>query len=135
MQTTLLLLAAWFGFHIVNQGSYLLFAALVIFGTATFLAMGFALSSFASTVETYGAISNLAFFPMMLLSGVYFRIDSAPQWMQKAIFVLPLAPFLRVLRAVFNDGATLAGHATGLAILAAWAMLCFIIAVKRFRWV
>ena len=67
---------------------------MVIFGTATFLAMGFALSSTASTVETYGAISNLAFFPMMLLSGVYFRIDGAPQWLQKAIFILPLAPFL-----------------------------------------
>jgi ABC-2 type transport system permease protein len=111
------------------------FAALVIVGTATFLAMGFALSSLASTVETYGAISNLAFFPMMLLSGVYFRIDGAPQWLQKAIFILPLAPFLRMLRAVFNDGASLAGHVAGLAIIAGWTIVCFIIAVKRFRWV
>lgn len=134
-QTTLLLLAARFGFQIVNHGSYLVFAGLVVFGTATFLAMGFALSSFASTVETYGAISNLAFFPLMLLSGVYFRIDNAPQWMQKAIFVLPLAPFLRALRAVFNDGATLAGHGTGLAIMGTWALLSFVLAVKRFRWV
>jgi ABC-2 type transport system permease protein len=135
VQTILLLLAARFGFHIANQGSYLIFGALVIFGTATFLAMGFALSSFASTVETYGAISNLAFFPMMLLSGVYFRIDNAPQWIQKTIFILPLAPFLRMLRAVFNDGASLTGHAAGLAIIAAWAIVCFMIAVKRFRWV
>ncbi len=135
LQTTLLLLAARLGFQIVNHGSYLVFAALVLLGTATFLAMGFALSSFASTVETYGAISNLAFFPMMLLSGVYFRIDNAPQWLQMAVFVLPLAPFLRMLRAVFNDGATLAGHGTGLAILATWAVLSFILAVKRFRWV
>jgi ABC-type multidrug transport system permease subunit len=135
VQTTLLLLAARFGFQIVNHGSYLVFTGLVIFGTAAFLAMGFALSSFASTVETYGAISNLAFFPMMLLSGVYFRIDNAPHWMQAAVFVLPLAPFLRVLRAVFNDGATLAGHGTGLAIIGTWAVLSFILAVKRFRWV
>jgi ABC-2 type transport system permease protein len=135
LQTALLLLAARFGFQIVNHGSYLVFGALVIFGTATFLAMGFALSSFASTVETYGAISNLAFFPMMLLSGVYFRIDNAPQWMQAAVFVLPLAPYLRMLRAVFNDGATLAGHGTGLAIIGTWAVLSFILAVKRFRWV
>lgn len=135
LQTTLLLVAARFGFQIVNHGSFLVFAGLVIFGTAAFLAMGFALSSFASTVETYGAISNLAFFPMMLLSGVYFRIDNAPHWMQTAVFVLPLAPFLRVLRAVFNDGATLAGHGTGLAIIGTWAVLSFILAVKRFRWV
>jgi ABC-2 type transport system permease protein len=135
IQTALLLIAARLGFHIVNQGSYLIFAALVIFGTATFLAMGFALSSFASTVETYGAISNLVFFPLMLLSGVYFRIDNAPQWLQKIVFILPLSPYLRMLRAVYNDGATLAGHGTGLAILAVWAVLCFILAVKRFKWV
>jgi ABC-2 type transport system permease protein len=108
---------------------------LVVFGTATFIAMGFALSSFASTVETYGAVSNLAFFPMMLLSGVYFRLDGAPQWLQKAVLVLPLSPFIRALRAVYNDGATLQGHLAGLAILAAWAALSFAFAVKRFRWV
>jgi ABC-2 type transport system permease protein len=135
VQTALLLLAARLGFHIVNQGSDLLFAALVVFGTATFLAMGFALSSLASTIESYAPISNLVFFPMMLLSGVYFRLDSAPQWMQTAVFVLPLSPYLRMLRAVFNDGATLAGHGVGLAILASWAVLCFVLAVKRFRWV
>lgn len=135
VQTLLLLLAAWLGFHITNQGSYLLFTALIVFGTATFIAMGFALSSFASTVETYGAVSNLAFFPMMLLSGVYFRLDSAPQWLQKAVLILPLSPFLRALRAVYNDGATLQGHVAGLTILAAWAVLSFGFAVKRFRWV
>jgi ABC-2 type transport system permease protein len=135
LQTAVLLLAAWLGFGIANQGSYLLFAALVVFGTATFIAMGFALSSMASTVETYGAVANLAFFPMMLLSGVYFRLDSAPKWLQSAVLVLPLSPYLRALRAVFNDGASLAGHGLGLAILAAWALGCFALAVKRFRWV
>jgi len=135
LQTVVLLVAAWLGFHITNQGSYLVFAALVIFGTATFIAMGFALSSFASTVETYGAVSNLAFFPMMLLSGVYFRLDSAPQWLQKAVLILPLSPFLRALRAVYNDGASLREHISGLVILAGWAALCFVFAVKRFKWV
>ena len=135
LQTAVLLVAARLAFQIANQGSNLLLAVLVVLGTATFLAMGFALSSFASTVETYGAISNLVFFPMMLLSGVYFRLDSAPRWMQNAVFLLPLSPYLRVLRGVFNDGATLAGHGVGLAILGAWAVLSFVLAVKRFRWV
>lgn len=135
LQTAVLLVAARLGFQITNQGSNLLLIALVMFGTATFIAMGFALSSLASTIETYGPISNLVFFPMMLLSGVYFRLDSAPRWMQNAVFLLPLSPYLRVLRAVFNDGATLAGHGAGLAVLGAWALLSFVLAVKRFRWV
>lgn len=135
LQTGVLLVAARLAFGIRNQGSYALFSILVVFGTATFLALGFALSSFASTVETYGAISNLAFFPMMLLSGVYFRLDSAPVWLQKAVFVLPLSPFLRMLRAVFNDGSTLAGEGAGLAVLGGWTVLSFLVALKRFRWV
>jgi len=135
VQTAILLLAAHFAFQVDNRGSYALFVALLAFGTAAFIAMGFALSSFASTIETYGAISNLVFFPLMILSGVYFRIDGAPRWMQNAIFVLPLAPFIRALRAVFNDGAKLAGHGIGIAILGAWAAASFAFAVKRFRWV
>jgi ABC-2 type transport system permease protein len=134
-QTAILLLAARLGFQIANQGSYLLLAGLVMFGTATFLALGFALSSLVSTIESYGAISNLVFFPMMLLSGVYFRLDGAPRWLQQAVIVLPLSPYLRALRAVFNDGAGLAGHGAGLAIVAGWSALFFVLAVKRFRWV
>ena len=135
VQTTLLLAAARLVFGIRNEGSPLLFAGLVALGTATFIPFGFALASLASTVETYGAVSNLAFFPMMLLSGVYFSLDNAPGWLQKAVVVLPLSPFLRVLRGVFNDGATLAGYSGALAIVAAWALLSFVVAVKRFRWV
>src|SRR5437868_13131520 len=66
LQTAVLLLAARVGFHIVNQGSNLLLAGLIMAGTGTFIAMGFALSNLASTIETYAPISNLVFFPMML---------------------------------------------------------------------
>jgi hypothetical protein len=52
---------------------------------------------------------------------------------QKAVFVLPLSPCLRVLRAMFKDGATLTGHGAVLAVLGAWAALSFVPAVKRFR--
>ncbi|HET7451868.1 MAG TPA: ABC transporter permease, partial [Thermoanaerobaculia bacterium] len=135
VQTVILLAAARWAFHVRNLGSYATFALLLAFGTAAFIAMGFALSSFASTIEGYGAISNLVFFPLMIFSGVYFRIDGAPRWMQAAVYALPLAPLIRALRAVFNDGATLAGHGVGLAILAAWGTAAFFFAVKRFRWV
>jgi hypothetical protein len=51
------------------------------------------------------------------------------------VLILPLSPFVRALRAVFNDGAALRDHVFGMAILAAWAALSFVFAVKRFRWV
>jgi ABC transporter DrrB family efflux protein len=134
LQSALMLLLGHFAFGIDNQGSYLLLAAVMALGTACFMAMGFALAGFAQTTEGYAAISNVFFFPMMFLSGVYFTLDSAPHWMQRAVIVLPLSPYLKTLRAVFNDGDGLAGHGAGLAIVAAWTAAGFLLAVKRFKW-
>ncbi len=134
VQTIFLLIVGRWVFGIQNQGSYLMLSLVMVLGTACFMALGFALSSFAETSETYAAISNLLFFPMMFLSGVYFTLDAAPKWLQQAVIILPLSPFLKALRAVFNDGAALTSHLLGLGIVAAWAILCFGLAVKRFRW-
>ena len=134
LQAAILLLVGRLTFGIQNQGSFLDLLLVMTLGTGCFMAFGFALSSFAETSEGYAAISNLVFLPLMLLSGVYFTLDAAPTWLQHAVAALPLAPFIRALRAVFNDGAGLAGHGAGLAIVAAWGVAAFLLAVRRFRW-
>jgi hypothetical protein len=50
------------------------------------------------------------------------------------VAALPLAPFIRALRAVFNDGGSILAHGAGLAIVAAWGLGAFALAVRRFRW-
>jgi ABC transporter DrrB family efflux protein len=134
IQAAILLLVGRLAFGIQNQGSFLDLLVIMTLGTGCFMAFGFALSGFAETSEGYAAISNLVFFPLMLLSGVYFTLDAAPAWLQHAVAVMPLAPFLRALRAVFNDGGSLAGHGLGLAIVATWGFAAFLLAVRRFRW-
>jgi ABC-type multidrug transport system permease subunit len=134
IQAAILLLVGRLAFGIQNQGSFLDLLLIMTLGTGCFMAFGFALSGFAETSEGYAAISNLVFFPLMLLSGVYFTLDAAPAWLQHTVAILPLAPFLRALRAVFNDGGNLVGHGTGLAIVGAWALAAFALAVRRFRW-
>ncbi|MGA2080019.1 MAG: ABC transporter permease [Holophaga sp.] len=134
LQSALMLVLGQFAFGIANQGSYVLLTLVMALGTACFMAMGFALASFADTTEGYAGISNAFFFPMMFLSGVYFTLDGAPRWMQQAVVVLPLSPYLKALRAVFNDGANLDGHWAGLAVVAAWTLCCFLVAVKKFKW-
>lgn len=134
IQAGILLLVGWLAFDIQNQGSSLQLLLLMTLGTGCFMAFGFALSGFAETSEGYAAISNLVFFPLMFLSGVYFTLDSAPVWLQHVVAIMPLTPFLRALRAVFNDGGSLGGHLAGLAIVAAWGLAAFALAVRRFRW-
>lgn len=134
VQAILMLIVGRIAFGITNQGSYLDLALVMALGSGCFMAMGFALAGFTRTTEGYGALSNLFFFPMMFLSGVYFTLDSAPRWLQQAVVVLPLSPFIRTLRAVFNDGSSLAGHGLGLCIVGAWTAVCFLVAVKKFSW-
>jgi len=134
VQAAILLLVGRLVFGIQNQGSFLDLLLIMTLGTGCFMAFGFALSGFAETSEGYAAISNLVFFPLMMLSGVYFTLDSAPAWLQHLVAGMPLAPFIRALRAVFNDGAGLAGHGVGLVIVLAWGLAAFALAVRRFRW-
>ena len=122
-------------FGIYCEGSYAALALLVLLGACCFIALGYVLASVARTAEAYGGLANLAFMPLMLLSGVYFSLDSAPAWLQAIPAALPLAPLLAAMRAVFNDGATLASQAHALAIVGAWSVGLFALAVKRFRWV
>ena len=134
IQAAILILVGRLVFGIQNQGSFLNLLLIMTLGTACFMAFGFALSGFAETSEGYAAISNLVFFPLMMLSGVYFTLDAAPAWLQHTVALMPLAPFIRALRAVFNDGASLEGHGLGLMIVGAWALAAFMLAVRRFRW-
>lgn len=134
VQTVVVVVAGRLFFGIGNQGSYLLLTLVMTLGAACFMALGFALSSFADTSEAYAAISNVFFFPMMFLSGVYFTLDAAPKWLQQTTQALPLSPFLKTLRAIFNDGAGLAGHGMGMAILGIWATGAFLLALKKFKW-
>lgn len=134
LQSALVLLVGWSVFGIRNEGSYLAFTLVMALGTGAFMALGFALSSFADTSEGYAALSNAFFFPMMFLSGVYFTLDAAPRWLQQAVTLLPLSPYLKALRSVFNDGGSALPHLPGLAVVLAWGFLGFLVAVKRFRW-
>ncbi len=122
-------------FGIKNQGSYLSLLALILLGTACFGSMGYLLGSFAGTVEAANGLANLIFLPLMMLSGVYFSLDSAPQWLQEASDLTPLTPLLKALRAVFNDGALLSTQGQSMLIIAVWTVVLFALATKRFKWV
>jgi ABC-2 type transport system permease protein len=131
----LLMLVGAMVFGVYNQGSYLSILVLVMLGAACFISLGYVLASFTRTVDTYGGLSNLVFLPLMMLSGVYFSLDSAPVWMQRSTDLLPLTPLLKALRGVFNDGASLASEGNALAIVVGWTLLLFVVATKRFKWV
>ncbi len=67
-----------------NEGGVLLLLLIAISGALAMIAFGFMMAArFASEELASGAI-NLASWPMMLLSGVWFSLEGAPAWLQAA---------------------------------------------------
>jgi ABC-type polysaccharide/polyol phosphate export permease len=72
--------------------------------------------------------------PMWVFSGVFFSADRFPEAAQPLIRALPLTALNDALRAVILEGAGLASQAGPVALLAAWAAVSFVLALKLFRW-
>jgi ABC-type multidrug transport system permease subunit len=117
-----------------NEGSALLLLLIAVVGALSMISLGFLLAArFASEELANGAI-NLASWPMMLLSGVWFSMEGAPRWLQVAAEALPLTQMLHAARAVMLDGAGLVQVLPQLGFLAAMAVVFMGIAAAGFRW-
>ena len=77
---------------------------------------------------------NFVMLPMWLLSGTFFSSARFPEIFQPFIKALPLTAMNDSLRAIINDGASLASNWGPLAVLLAWCVLSFAVALKIFRW-
>jgi ABC-type multidrug transport system permease subunit len=72
--------------------------------------------------------------PMWLLSGVFFSSKKFPAVAQPFIQALPLTQINDALREVMLEGKGLLDVWWRLAILAAYAVVCFGLALRWFRW-
>jgi ABC-type polysaccharide/polyol phosphate export permease len=109
-------------------------AAVALLGALAFGGLGLLVASRARTIEAVSGWMNFSMLPMWVVSGVFFSSSHFPSPMQPFIQALPLTALNDAFRAVMLDGASLAGVAGDVGILAAWSGGCFAIALKIFRW-
>lgn len=121
-----------FGVHLV--GSLWLAVGLAFLGGLGFLTIGFTISGLAKTVDSASAIANVVTMPMMFLSGVYFPLSGAPQWLRPVINVLPLTYLANGLRDVMLHGSGAGDIAGDIAALLITAAIGFAVAARTFRW-
>jgi ABC-type multidrug transport system permease subunit len=100
----------------------------------TFCGLGLLVASRVRTVEGASGWANVVMMPMWLLSGVFFSAERFPGRVQPLIHALPLTALNDALRGIINDGLPLAGVAAQLAVVAAWGVACFLVALRLFRW-
>jgi len=129
-----IILFAWLAFEVEIAGSLLSLILVVLAGAFTFAGLGLLASSRARTVEGVSGINNLIMLPMFVLSGIFFSAERFPDSMQPIIHALPLTALNDALRAIYNEGESLAAVTPELGIMAAWAVLSFALALKLYRW-
>ena len=109
------------------------FAIPVIFLTGLcFAGPAMIMTARAQGYDFFNYYVTLLLTPMFILSGVFYPVSSLPSWLQTAVQVLPLAHAVDLLRPLVS-GRPLSNVALHLAVLAAYALVGFAIAVCLIR--
>jgi ABC transporter DrrB family efflux protein len=123
-----------FGFGMPVRGSWLLIAASVALGALAFAGIGLLVGSRVQSTESASGLMNLVMMPQWLLSGVFFDSSRYPAAMQPLVQALPLTHLTESLRGVILFGYGLGQIWPSLLVLAAWAVVTFLLALRLFRW-
>jgi ABC-type multidrug transport system permease subunit len=121
-------------FGVRCEGNYLELTLAVLLGGFSFAGIGLLVASRAQTVETVSGLMNLVMLPMWILSGVFFSSERFPEVVQPLINLLPLTALNQLLRGIMLEGESLVTHWSEVAILAAYGVITFALALKIFRW-
>lgn len=116
------------------NGGLVALGVVCLAGALSFGGLGLLVASRAKTIEAVSGWLNVVMLPMWLLSGVFFSSENFPAAVQPVIRALPLTALNDALRANMIDGLGLAPLWPQLAVLAAWGLVPFVLAMRIFRW-
>jgi ABC-2 type transport system permease protein len=122
------------GFGVPMRGSLIVLAIIMVVGALATSSIGLLIASRTRKSETVMGLINLCVLPMWLFSGVFFSSRKFPDAAQPFIQALPLTQINDALREVMLEGKSLIDIAWRLGILALYGVVCFVLALKLFRW-
>jgi ABC-2 type transport system permease protein len=134
VQVVILVGVAVLAFHFRLAGNVIELLLACVMGSAIFIAVGFAISGYASDEQAVPAIANVIVLPMMFLSGIFFPRDSMPGWLHRISDFLPLTYVTDAIRSVSVDGAHLWNLGSDVIGIVVWLMITVVLAIRLFRW-
>ncbi|MEH7390705.1 ABC transporter permease [Bacillus sp. JJ1503] len=110
----------------INFPSLLL---VILIGALSFNAIGYFISSFSNTNEAYMGAANIVSFLMMFVSGIFFPVETMPEWLHPVSNILPLTYFADGLRdsMVYNTSILSPSLWFGFGNMLLWGGIAFII--------
>lgn len=133
----IILVVGHYFFHFTLIHGLLTFIELLVLsfiGLLVFMAFGFVVSGIAGSESAIPPLANIVTLPQFLLAGTFFPIDNFPAWLQPLCKILPLTHLNDAMRNVAFEGAHLTDCWKQLGILAIWAVVGYILAIKVFKW-
>ncbi|HEX7938083.1 MAG TPA: ABC transporter permease [Gemmatimonadaceae bacterium] len=121
-------------FGVPVRGSLWQLAIICGLGAFAFGSLGLLIAARPRTIEGASGLMNLTMMPMWILSGVFFSAENFPKAVQPLVQALPLTAVNNALRANMLRGDGLGVVGPEMAIIGAWALVCFVVALKLFRW-
>ena len=111
--------------------------ALVLFvaaGVVCLAALGVAWSHVIPNFDAAPAYVNIVFLPVIFISGVFYDVDNAPQFLRDLAEALPLVHVIEGVSGAMVDGTGVADHLSDLAVIGVWTVVGTILAVRGFSW-
>lgn len=130
----LMLVVALLVFDFDMRGSWLQLGLFSILSIILLLGFGLLIGGASKNENQAAVLSNLVSFPMMFLSGVFFPRFLMPDWLQAVSAYIPLSPVIDGIRYITTEGATLFDLGPQLAVMAAWIVIVYVVAIRLFRW-
>ncbi|HBO64931.1 TPA: hypothetical protein DD425_03145 [Candidatus Saccharibacteria bacterium] len=134
ISVVLMFVVAMMVFNFEMRGDWAALTVYIILGIITMFGFGLAIGGWAKNENQSAALTNLVAFPLMFLSGVFFPRFLMPEWLQGITGFLPLTPIIDGLRMIMTEGASLLQLGPELALMGAWMVIIYTVAIKVFRW-
>ena len=107
----------------------------VALGVLCFASLGVALSHAIPNFESAAVYVQAIFLPVLFISGVFYDVKHTPTFLRNIAEALPLKHTIDGLSgAMVTGGHGLGSHTSALAVVALWAVLGVVLAVRGFSW-
>ena len=120
------------GVHI--EGSLITFYFTIMLGIIMFLTLGFSLGSLAKSQESVGVLASIFIYPQLALSGVFFPLESLPEFIHPFAELLPLSILVESMRLIANDGLMVFDLYSYFAGISLWIIIGTLVSTKLFVW-
>ena len=116
------------------EGSYLNLILITAVATVNMISFGLVFAARIKSEELANGLMNLALWPMMAFSGVFFSLEGTPPILQKLSRIFPLTHYIEAARAIMLDGAGIADIMPNLIVLLGMTVLFLLLSSLMFKW-